>query len=565
VNKTTGGIYLKKNLAFILMGVVGFWMLATEAALSYPNAKDWGNAFKNSDLLALEIHLGNQCITNSRDYGNPKKISFPVEKAKIKGIGTVVVPLTYSPTGTTVGVHIIPYVINPKNIALYLIPGVQNLRKNPFRKFYRTCLKEYNYQLAPKYLKYYPVVLLRVESEDNRKQLEQRLKKQQWWGQDNSSSVDTLGKLLSKIFKKKPQFLKDLRFDVHVELIDESKKQSNPLTFCVPKKGSSRCKFSRAKAPKPTNNGGNNCNNEALNTRIADADKEIKRLRDELQKKSGEVITLNESLGRTQLARNKAEFELSSCQDSYQQSSRGVESEIQRLTLQLEAAQLAKQQLAASREKNQKLNDQITQLNKQLAEEIKDRRVEPPKPLGNHRLIIVSLSKLFAQRRNRQDHVIRESLIKVFSDLKRKGNRVPFTLLTIQAGRLLNESLLTYQDVQRLPVKSKHKTSIRSKVEYGLQFGATDLRPLDDLGLVDAIIYEKKVGQVLYLTDNARMGDKPPNRQRGIPLAWREDGVRLHVLTNKPNGCQAWEYVGANCKKWQSTATLKTELTKFLQ
>ena len=64
------------------------------------------------------------------------------------------------------------------------------------------------------------------------------------------------------------------------------------------------------------------------------------------------------------------------------------------------------------------------------------------------------------------------------------------------------------------------------------------------------------------------MSDKPPNRQRGIPLlAWHQDGIRLHVLTNKHNGCTVWkEHLEAyGCQKWQSTANLKQALSKFLQ
>jgi hypothetical protein len=242
---------MNKTLSMLfLSSVAAFWVLATEMALSYPNAKDWGNAYKNSDLVALKIHLGNQCISNN--YGKqPKKIRIP-GRAPIIGIGAVIAPLIFKPKDTTVGVHIVPYVIvrsrsNHRKLPLYLVPEVQNLRKVKFDEFYSTCLERYNQQVAYKYLKYYPLVLLRVDNQANRKKLEKHLKRKKWatffWYKSaTKKSVGTMRDLLRLVFKKKQaQFLKGLPFDVHVELIDESKGENNHLKFCVPKKGFFKC------------------------------------------------------------------------------------------------------------------------------------------------------------------------------------------------------------------------------------------------------------------------------------------------------------------------------------
>lgn len=178
---------------------------------------------------------------------------------------------------------------------------------------------------------------------------------------------------------------------------------------------------------------------------------------------------------------------------------------------------------------------------------------------GKDKLIVVSLStKLSGQAKN-----IQESFIQVFAELKKKSKIPSFTLLTVQAGSRLNYPLLTHRDVQRLPVGGSN--SIRSKIEDALQFGASDLRALRDLGVVDGIV-TNNVGRILYITDNVRLGsDKPSNNQRGIPLAWNKDGIRLAVLTTK--GCKVWKnYTGAAaCTSWLRKEDLVRELKAFLR
>jgi hypothetical protein len=128
------------------------------------------------------------------------------------------------------------------------------------------------------------------------------------------------------------------------------------------------------------------------------------------------------------------------------------------------------------------------------------------------------------------------------SELKKNNSKTRFTLLTIGSGRKV-VILLTNADLPSL--HNVGDNSISGKIKRGMQFGARDLRALADLSLVDQTIQDNpSIKSVLYITDNTRSSD-PPNIERGVPLAWYEDGIRLTVLTT--TGCDVWEDVKAQC------------------
>lgn len=191
--------------------------------------------------------------------------------------------------------------------------------------------------------------------------------------------------------------------------------------------------------------------------------------------------------------------------------------------------------------------------------------------IGHHKLVLLSLSESFP---NAQQTAIRNTLFNTFTRLQRQQTIPAFSLQVIQPGRRLH-TIFKAEELSKLPQQGQ-ENSIQGRIERGLQFSAQDLKALDDLELVDLLLQSpsspnEAIGQILYLTDNVRLSNNPqdiPNKQRGIPLAWREDGIGLTIITTQPNGCEAWQYVGVNaprCTYWQGQPeTLQETLSKFL-
>jgi hypothetical protein len=208
--------------------------------------------------------------------------------------------------------------------------------------------------------------------------------------------------------------------------------------------------------------------------------------------------------------------------------------------------------------------ERIIELQQLQIESLKKCADQPPQPqsnisAGNEKLIVVSLSTNLKEKGG----IIRKSLIEVFSELKKRESKTPFNLLTLQTGRQLY-TLLTDQELQSLPIEGEE--SLLSRIEMTMNFGATDLRALADLSLVDNMLQEQaSIGHILYLTDNTKMSENPqeiPSQQRGVPLVWHKDGIALTVLTIK--ACQVWEYMEAKCVIWQNETDLTRELNTFL-
>lgn len=159
---------------------------------------------------------------------------------------------------------------------------------------------------------------------------------------------------------------------------------------------------------------------------------------------------------------------------------------------------------------------------------------------GDYKLIVVSLSNGFKEKSNKIDTIIQESFKKWLDDLSKDNqhsSNKPFTLLVITSGRGLTE-ILTSEELTQLD-----ESSIRQRVESRMSFTAQDLRPMDDLELVDELIknYErqhKPVGRILYITNDDGFGSEIP-RNQCMPLAWNRDKIQLQVLTRQ--SCDIWE------------------------
>jgi hypothetical protein len=242
---------MQKLSQFILSSLmVGFfWVCTTAPVVSSPNAKTWGNVFRNSYVLALPINLAGYCINKPYRSKQWRKIKTR-GKVRITGIGAVVdtnYVMTSHKNPRVVGIRVIPYVISKKqNKPLFLIPEIPRkiagVQKH-FNEFYPACTPKYN-NLAKGEddITYYPLVLLNVDDEKNRDVLAKYLRKlpRQNYLQKGDflknpikvRSVSTVGKLFEKVFsQKQATFLADLPFDVRVKLIDETKHK--PMQFVV--------------------------------------------------------------------------------------------------------------------------------------------------------------------------------------------------------------------------------------------------------------------------------------------------------------------------------------------
>ncbi len=536
----------------ILMSVaVGcFGMYATTA--SSESATSWGNASPNSRWLDTKINLGPWCI---KPKSIPKSIFIKLPKnTGIIDFGAALAPLTFPGNRTTVAVHIIPYVISERDKArLYLI-----YKRN---YFYRACREGYNQRLARQHLGLYPLILLHVAKE-NRAELVTYLRKVRWMGflrsQIDVKLVKTVGDLLEKVFTlKQAEFLKGLPFNVCVELIDERKKPT--VKFVVQNvtgSAPSPC-WRKPQQTSPTHHSPSTAKTsqqgrdsegtskkteevKQLQTQFKELQEQIAKLTDEKHDMAKQLETVSSKLAEL---KNKL---ADSNQQQESNSDNELDKEVTQLRKELEEVQAKLAVNLSAQRQSATANDSDDQNN----------------ATTNHRLIVVSLSAKLKE----QAKVIRESLNEVFSNLKRAKSETPFTLITIQTGRRLY-TLLNDKEMPNLP--SSGDSSIQGQLERSMQFGATDLRALDDLGLVDTFIQyqeDSAIERVLYFTDNARMSDNPKEisrKQRGIPLAWHTDGIDLTVLTTEK--CQVWTDVKAKCISWQGKTELKRQLNTYFK
>ncbi|MDM8557508.1 hypothetical protein [Candidatus Parabeggiatoa sp. HSG14] len=179
--------------------------------------------------------------------------------------------------------------------------------------------------------------------------------------------------------------------------------------------------------------------------------------------------------------------------------------------------------------------------------------IKTPKPkaksVGKGRIVVVSLSTFSGG----QQKTIRNSFFEVLKAKKKKSRS--FILYTIQSGKQLR-TLLTSSQLRRLPIEGG-SSSILGKLETGMQFKAKDLKAFADLSKVIKS-KRKKVGRVLYITDNKRI-DSVNQKQRDILLKWNKAGGRLIVLTS--GSCSVWKQVKAKCR---ALSNLKGTLKSFM-
>ncbi len=164
-----GEMMLKKTiLRLILISAVIWGGVATETAFS-TNAKQWGNAYPNRNLLPLSINLKGSCV-KSKQKQLKKTWSGKVHITAMGALVDTRYPAVIPNNELVVGVRIIPYIVSKKQgKKLFLIPE-QLIEKNEFNEFYPTCLWKANALVRhnSNNLKYYPLVLLKVNSKKER-------------------------------------------------------------------------------------------------------------------------------------------------------------------------------------------------------------------------------------------------------------------------------------------------------------------------------------------------------------------------------------------------------------
>jgi hypothetical protein len=184
-----------------------------------------------------------------------------------------------------------------------------------------------------------------------------------------------------------------------------------------------------------------------------------------------------------------------------------------------------------------------------------------------HTLILIALSQGLQKWGKTIQDILYQKLLK----LQSSKSIPPFELWTLQPGSRLSY-WLNFEELSKLP-KEGEENSILGKIQKGLVFSAPSLHALRDLELLDIEILgrtaQNKVDSIIYLTDNAGIWEDPqqiPSRQVGIPLAWRERGIELVVLTSAGDGCKVWERAAkAKCQEWHGKAdAFKEVLDQFL-
>ena len=512
-------------------------------------AKDWGNIAFNSNVFRLPIILKNNynrniCYKSRRNRFNLTTTNRLTINPNRIGAFITNYPIVRHDKEMLVGIHVIPYLVN-KTVKThhYLIPNFDWIASQiaPFSRFYPAChshSKDKETTKIAQHLDYYPLLLLKVTSKEQRDFLASYLQNLSFqarhFGQVNAK-VSNINNLIAKIFQtKRVKFLKNLPFNVCLQLLDEKNVLKNEIEFAV---------INAKNSPSPCKN--NSSFPSQTSTRPQVSCKQKRCLESQLESaraKLEQIINQNQTVLKTNkqyetLKKIVSDGELAEAIQKV------FESHPEILTLDKKLAKCeTKKNLVKPfkstiyRSKNL-WNKQITNTQRKVT-------------ATRHKLIVVSLAK-FSER---QQTAIRKSLIRVLA--AQSYLQTSFSLRTIQTGRELSTPLLTTTELGN----AKY---IKAKIG-NLQFGATDLIALNDLSLVDSIIQEDgdKMGKVLYITDNVNLNGKPPNKQRGVILAWYEDNIRLTVLTT--GECTAWnKYMKAQCSSWQNRNQLENALKKF--
>ncbi|MDM8557509.1 hypothetical protein [Candidatus Parabeggiatoa sp. HSG14] len=624
-----------KILKFLLISVVvGFLGGYATTVFSKSEAQLWGSILPSKNFLGLGIDLSGHCITHTK--GKWSRKTFRHRRVHISGISAIINKkdiLTKDEETNTIGLSIIPYVVSNRNGGkLLAVIANKKITGENFNKFYPVCFQHLSHSARsePKFNKFYPLILLHVESKKNRKSLERHIKALQFWDMDfltkpiKATTVSTVRNLLKKVFsKKQAKFLKGLRFNVCVELIDE---EEGNVKFQVGNfGGSSPCKPALPKqSQKRTENTQTNfspdrddlsASNDKTCEQPPQKDAEAMQCQETSQKLAtckNKIVQVQERISQLEQEKTRIEANRNYLETTCNEANSGIDklmeendklkSQIERLkrekklkqarqqegtNLQLKKLENKLERLTKKREKTTEEFEKLTQLTKkrdetiteledkvdQLTKERDDIKKLANQPsscdsqtffAGNHKLIVVSLSKNYSRK---QKKAIKNGLVEVLSNVKRNLRRLelPFTLLTIQSGKQLH-TVLTSNQLRYLNLEDG-SDSILGRIENGIGFGARDLRALEDLGKLDTNIKNKAnsgdiIGSVLYLTDNIRLNTSLTNQQWKVSLAWCRKRIGLTVLTTKE--CEVWDKLGAKCTSWQNKAELISELNAFL-
>lgn len=160
---------------------------------------------------------------------------------------------------------------------------------------------------------------------------------------------------------------------------------------------------------------------------------------------------------------------------------------------------------------------------------------EPYQCGEKRKLIVVSTGEQLDRTGGKR---IPQTLVKVLQN--QFQNRPPFTVVTVKPGRELSEALLQCEDLADLE-ESEAKAQIRRQVQT-IRFGATDLRALADLDLVNLVYPKEKLHSVLYITDNSGIPadiERINDKHLSVPLiTWKRAKIPLTVLTS--GSCEPW-------------------------
>lgn len=175
---------------------------------------------------------------------------------------------------------------------------------------------------------------------------------------------------------------------------------------------------------------------------------------------------------------------------------------------------------------------------------------------GRHLVLLAPTKALNSIGRGLQNRLTEQ-----LERLRQQGATVPFDLLTLNAEQGLDH-ILRCEDLQNLEAAGPR--SVRATIAR-LRFQADNLRALENLEPItaDRAFPASRLQSILYITDGGllpSLGDPDDMNdeerrlavQRGIPsrlrapiLDWRDEGVRLRVLTT--GSCDTWALMQADC------------------
>ncbi|WP_069470750.1 hypothetical protein [Candidatus Marithrix sp. Canyon 246] len=183
---------------------------------------------------------------------------------------------------------------------------------------------------------------------------------------------------------------------------------------------------------------------------------------------------------------------------------------------------------------------------------------------GKRKLIIISTG----DKLDKYGRQIPTTMLKVFE--KQLKTSTPFTVVKIEPGRKLSSALLRCEDMADLEKSKETRRFIWQRL-HNIRFGASDLRALQDLDLINIVYNKQSLQSVYYITYNSNI---PRNindindKNLSVPLiTWKRAGIPFTVLTT--GKCTAWtQKAEAQCQTLQDEQAMmqiQTSLEEFLK